>query len=72
MSQKGIEQLIGKALADNDFVEDFLRDPDGKVQEAGLDIIPEELAQIKQIDKTKAKKFVESFETEFGTRKQQI
>lgn len=70
MSQKGIEQLIGKALADKNFMEAVLKNPEGEIKKAGLDISIEELAQIKQIDKAKAQKFSESFATTFGSRLQ--
>lgn len=72
MSQKGLEQLIGKVLADGELFNKLLKDPDGAIKETGLDISPEELAQIKQVNKEKAKKFAESFATEFGGRKQYI
>lgn len=71
MSQKGIEQLVGRALTDRDFMEAVIKDPEGEIIKAGLDISPEELAQIKQIDRAKAKGFAESFAAEFGDRKQQ-
>lgn len=70
MSQKGIEQLIGKALADKSFMDAVLKDPDGEIRKLGLDISPEEISQLKQIDKTKAQKFAESFAVEFGGRLQ--
>jgi len=64
--------LIGRALSDRDFMEAVLKDPEGEIRKAGLDISPEELAQIKQVDREKAKSFAESFAQEFGDRKQQI
>lgn len=70
MSQKGIEQLIGKALADKNFMNAILKDPEGKIKESGLDISPEEISQLKQIDRAKAQKFAESFAVEFGGRLQ--
>lgn len=70
MSQKGIEQLIGKALADQKFLQDFLKDPEGKVKAEGLDISAQELAQVKRVDPEKAKKFSEIFAKEFVSRKQ--
>lgn len=72
MSQKGIEQLIGKALADKNFMVAVLKDPEGEIKKSGLDISQEEIAQIKQIDKAKAKKFAESFAEEFDFRKQKM
>ena len=72
MSQKGIERLIGRALADKNFLESFLKNPEGEAKNAGLDISPEELAQIKKIDPAKAKQFAESFAKEFVDRKQGI
>jgi hypothetical protein len=72
MSKKGVEQLIGKALADQKFLEDFLKDPEGKIKESGFDVSPEELARIKQVNAFKAKKFAESFAEEFGTRRQAL
>ena len=70
MSQKGIEQLIGKALADPMFLEGFLKDPALKIQESKLDVSPEELSWIQSIDRTKAKNFAMTFTKEFGNRKQ--
>ena len=72
MSQKGIEQLIGKALADKKFMEEVLKDPEAKIRQEGLDVSPEEIAQIKKIDSTKARQFAESFAQEFLNRKQGI
>lgn len=72
MSQKGIEQLLGRALVDKDFMEAVLKDPEGEIRKAGLDISPEELAQIVQVDKAKAQRFAESFATEFGNRIQHV
>lgn len=71
MSQKGIEQLVGRALVDKDFMEAVIKDPEGEIRKAGLDVSPEELAQIKEVDTAKAQRFAESFATEFGIRKQQ-
>ena len=68
MSQKGIEQLIGKALADKKFLEDLLKNPEAKIRDEGLDISAEELAQIKKVDAQKAKRFAESFSQEFSNR----
>lgn len=70
MSQKGIEQLIGKALADKNFMEAVLRDPEREIKKSGLDISSDEISQLKQIDRAKAQKFAESFATEFGNRQQ--
>ncbi|MBI1870750.1 MAG: hypothetical protein HYS07_06115 [Chlamydiae bacterium] len=70
MSQKGLEQLIGKALADEKFLDSFLKNPEAKVKEAGLDISVDELLRIKKIDTLKARQFAESFAKEFGDRKQ--
>ena len=70
MSQQGIEQLIGKSLADLKFFEEFLKDPEKKIQETNLDISGEELQLIKQVDKNKARKFAESFSKNFADRKQ--
>lgn len=70
MSQKGIEQLIGKALTDEKFREDFLKNPQDVVRNTQLDISSEELAQIKKIDAAKIKQFTNSFAKEFGDRKQ--
>ncbi|MBI1870747.1 MAG: hypothetical protein HYS07_06100 [Chlamydiae bacterium] len=72
MSQKGIEQLIGKALVDKQFLEDFLKNPEGKVKEAGFDVSSEELGQLKKVDAVKARQFSESFAKEFGKRQQAI
>jgi len=72
MSKKGVEQLIGKALADPKFLEDFLKDPESKIKEAGLDVSLEELTQIKLVDASKAKRFAESFAEEFGARRQAL
>ena len=69
MSQRGVESLIGKALADKKFLEDLLKNPDAKIRDAGLDISAEELAQLKKVDAQKAKKFAESFSQEFADRK---
>ena len=69
MSQKGIEQLIGKALADKRFLEDLLKNPEGKIKETGLDISPDELAQIKKVDTQKAIKFAQTFTEEFADRR---
>ncbi|MDP3980288.1 MAG: Os1348 family NHLP clan protein [Chlamydiota bacterium] len=70
MSQQGMEQLIGKALADENFLDDFLKDPEGKIKECGLDISAEEMETIKRVDSAKAKQFAKSFGMEFGSRKQ--
>ena len=70
MSQKGVEQLIGKALADKGFLDSLLANPEGAIRSSGLDVSDEELAQIKAIDKAKAKKLAETFEKEFIARKE--
>lgn len=70
MSQKGIEQLIGKALLDVRFLGEFLKNPEGKVRENGLDISAQEIAYIKKMDSAKARSFAESFAKEFASRKQ--
>ncbi|MBI1869885.1 MAG: hypothetical protein HYS07_01685 [Chlamydiae bacterium] len=71
MSQKGIEQLIGKALSDKQFLDGFLKDPEAKIKETGLDVSSEELSQIKKISPEKARGFSQTFAKEFYDRKQQ-
>ena len=68
MSQRGVEQLIGKALADKKFLEDLLKNPETKIRDAGLDISMEELTQIKKVDAQKVRRFSESFSKEFAGR----
>jgi len=70
MSQKGVEQLIGKALADKGFLDSLLANPEGAIRSSGLDISAEELGQIKAVDKAKAMKLAETFAQEFAGRKQ--
>ena len=72
MSQKGIEQLIGKVLADRGFFEEFIKDPETKIKEDLLDISTEELVQIKKLDKNKARQFAETFSKEFEDRRHGI
>lgn len=65
-----MEQLIGKALVDEKFREEFFRDTEGMIRGAGLDITTEELATIKKLNPVKAKQFAQVFAKEFGERKQ--
>ena len=70
MSKQGIEQLIGKAFADKGFLEDLLKNPEAKIKDSGLEISAEEIAEIKKVDHSKAKRFAESFSKEFASRLQ--
>ncbi len=70
MSQKGIEQLVGRALADKKFLEDLMKDPEGKIKQSGLDVSAQELEQIRKVDRAKAKQFAETFAKEFADRQQ--
>ncbi len=70
MSQKGIEQLVGRALADKKFLEDLMKDPEGKIKQSGFDISVQELEQIKKVDSGKARQFAERFSSEFTSRQQ--
>ncbi len=70
MSQKGIEQLIGKALIDKKFLEEVMKNPEAVIRSSGLDVSAEELSQIKKVDSGKAKKLAEMFAGTFATRQQ--
>ncbi len=49
-TQKELNELIGRMVADPDFRAALMADPEKAVKEAGYDLTQEQLAQLKQTD----------------------
>lgn len=50
MSEKKMNELIGRAIADPDFRAALIADPDKAIKEAGYELTDEELASLREID----------------------
>ena len=55
-SKEDLQAVAGKALADSEFRQRLLEDPEAAVKEAGIDLTDEQLKALKEMDK-------EQFET---------
>jgi hypothetical protein len=49
MSQRAVEQVLGRLVTDEGFLEAFLADPRGTAARAGLDLSPKELHALTRI-----------------------
>jgi hypothetical protein len=50
MSEKKMNELIGRAIADPDFRAALIADPDKAIKEAGYELTDEEIASLREID----------------------
>ena len=56
-----LQKLIGKALSDEQFVEQLLSDPEAVLQENGVEPTPEMLEALHDIDADGLRKLVSAF-----------
>jgi hypothetical protein len=49
MSQRSVEQALGKMVTDEVFRREFFRDPDRASLEAGLDLSPTEVSALQRV-----------------------
>ena len=54
--QDDLRTIAGKALADPDFRQKLLDDPEGAVAEAGVELAPEQMEALKELDKEEFEK----------------
>ena len=64
--KKGYNELVGRAIVDQDFRKKLLTDPDKVIKDEGFDIAPEILAKLKAIDPVAAEAAVSKLEENFG------
>jgi hypothetical protein len=55
-SQEDLRTIAGKALADPEFREKLLADPEGAVKEAGIELTAEQMEALKGMDREQLEK----------------
>lgn len=62
-SREELNQLIGKAVADPTFREEFLKDSEAAAKKAGITLTAEQVEQFKKVDVTKVVQELEKVES---------
>ena len=62
-SREELDQLIGKAVADSTFREEFLRDCEAAATKVGITLTAEQVEQFKKVDVTKVVEELEKVES---------
>jgi acyl-CoA hydrolase len=55
-TQEDLRAVAGKAIADPDFRKKLLDDPEAAVKGAGIDLTPEQMKTLKEMDKAELEK----------------